>query len=142
MRLKQTQRELLAHSKLKISLLKFLVYTYKHFSACSGYMSPEYALDGRFSTKSDVYSFGVLVLEIVSGKRNRGFIHPEHDNNLIGHVIYRKLTCLLIYKHRARSTLLPNNYFLIFRHGDCIMKEGQWNSLIQLLINQSIHPKF
>ncbi|XP_024964695.1 G-type lectin S-receptor-like serine/threonine-protein kinase At4g27290 isoform X1 [Cynara cardunculus var. scolymus] len=50
-----------------------------------GYMSPEYALDGIFSIKSDVFSFGVLTLEIVSGKRNRGFVHPEHDNNLIGH---------------------------------------------------------
>ncbi|KAF5802382.1 putative protein kinase RLK-Pelle-DLSV family [Helianthus annuus] len=50
-----------------------------------GYMSPEYALDGIFSTKSDVFSFGVLVLEIVSGSRNRGFIHTKHDNNLIGH---------------------------------------------------------
>ncbi|CAH1449865.1 unnamed protein product [Lactuca virosa] len=50
-----------------------------------GYMSPEYALDGVFSIKSYVFSFGVLVLEIVSGKKNRGFIHPEHDNNLIGH---------------------------------------------------------
>ncbi|KAJ6828302.1 receptor-like serine/threonine-protein kinase SD1-8 [Iris pallida] len=37
-----------------------------------GYMSPEYAMDGIFSVKSDVYSFGVLVLEIVSGKKNRG----------------------------------------------------------------------
>nr|XP_043616634.1 G-type lectin S-receptor-like serine/threonine-protein kinase At4g27290 isoform X2 [Erigeron canadensis] len=50
-----------------------------------GYMSPEYALDGLFSTKSDVFSFGVLVLEIISGKRNRGFIHSDHSNNLIGH---------------------------------------------------------
>ncbi|KAI3769200.1 hypothetical protein L6452_00300 [Arctium lappa] len=50
-----------------------------------GYMSPEYALDCLFSIKSNVFSFGVLVLEIVSGKRNRGFVHPEHDNNLIGH---------------------------------------------------------
>ncbi|KAK9075911.1 hypothetical protein SSX86_004241 [Deinandra increscens subsp. villosa] len=50
-----------------------------------GYMSPEYALDGRFSTKSDVFSFGVLVLEIISGNRNRGFFHTNHDNNLIGH---------------------------------------------------------
>nr|XP_043620442.1 G-type lectin S-receptor-like serine/threonine-protein kinase At4g27290 isoform X2 [Erigeron canadensis] len=50
-----------------------------------GYMSPEYALDGLFSTKSDVFSFGVLVLEIISGKRNRGFIHSNHSNNLIGH---------------------------------------------------------
>ncbi|KAI7757040.1 hypothetical protein M8C21_003153, partial [Ambrosia artemisiifolia] len=34
----------------------------------------------------DVFSFGVLVLEIVSGKRNRGFIHPVNENNLVGHV--------------------------------------------------------
>ncbi|KAL7592390.1 hypothetical protein Lser_V15G35264 [Lactuca serriola] len=50
-----------------------------------GYMSPEYAINGVFSVKSDVFSFGVIVLEIVSGKRNRGFIHSEHGNNLIGH---------------------------------------------------------
>ncbi|XP_028102550.1 G-type lectin S-receptor-like serine/threonine-protein kinase B120 [Camellia sinensis] len=36
-----------------------------------GYMSPEYVVNGLFSVKSDVFSFGVLVLEIVSGKRNR-----------------------------------------------------------------------
>ncbi|KAM0845701.1 hypothetical protein ACQ4PT_056176 [Festuca glaucescens] len=34
-----------------------------------GYMSPEYALEGVFSSKSDVYSFGVLLLEIVSGSK-------------------------------------------------------------------------
>jgi hypothetical protein len=39
----------------------------------SGYMSPEYALEGLFSIKSDVFSFGVLLLEIVSGKKNTGF---------------------------------------------------------------------
>ncbi|WOH04254.1 hypothetical protein DCAR_0623663 [Daucus carota subsp. sativus] len=50
-----------------------------------GYMSPEYAIDGLFSTKSDVYSFGVLVLEILSGKRNRCFEHPDHNLNLLGH---------------------------------------------------------
>ncbi|CAI0468098.1 unnamed protein product [Linum tenue] len=36
-----------------------------------GYMAPEYLMHGNFSIKSDVFSFGVLVLEIVSGKRNR-----------------------------------------------------------------------
>ncbi|KAL8510423.1 hypothetical protein ACS0TY_017294 [Phlomoides rotata] len=51
----------------------------------NGYMSPEYALDGLFSVKSDVFSFGVLVLEIVSGKKNRGFIHKDHQLNLLGH---------------------------------------------------------
>ncbi|KAI7981994.1 G-type lectin S-receptor-like serine/threonine-protein kinase [Camellia lanceoleosa] len=50
-----------------------------------GYMSPEYAVDGLFSVKSDVFSFGVLVLEIVSGKKNRGFYHPDHHLNLLGH---------------------------------------------------------
>ncbi|KAK4387938.1 G-type lectin S-receptor-like serine/threonine-protein kinase [Sesamum angolense] len=50
-----------------------------------GYMSPEYAVDGLFSIKSDVFSFGVLVLEIVSGKRNRGFSHDDHSLNLLGH---------------------------------------------------------
>ncbi|KAK9155979.1 hypothetical protein Sjap_003459 [Stephania japonica] len=50
-----------------------------------GYMSPEYAIDGLFSVKSDIFSFGVIVLEIVSGKKNRGFNHPGHSLNLLGH---------------------------------------------------------
>jgi serine/threonine protein kinase len=49
-------------------------------------MSPEYAMDGVFSVKSDVYSFGVLVLEIISGKKNRGIYHSSPDLNLLGHV--------------------------------------------------------
>ncbi|KAL2943976.1 hypothetical protein RDABS01_032323 [Bienertia sinuspersici] len=44
-----------------------------------GYMAPEYAIDGHISVKSDVFSFGVLVLEIISGKKNRGFTHPDHE---------------------------------------------------------------
>ncbi|KAL8128241.1 G-type lectin S-receptor-like serine/threonine-protein kinase At4g27290 isoform X2 [Apium graveolens] len=51
-----------------------------------GYMSPEYAFDGLFSVKSDVYSFGVSLLEVITGKRNRAFVHPGHSHNLIGHV--------------------------------------------------------
>ncbi|KAH0454783.1 hypothetical protein IEQ34_016707 [Dendrobium chrysotoxum] len=34
-----------------------------------GYMAPEYALHGFFSTKSDVYSFGMLILEIITGEK-------------------------------------------------------------------------
>ncbi|KAK1309367.1 Receptor-like serine/threonine-protein kinase SD1-8 [Acorus calamus] len=48
-----------------------------------GYMSPEYAMDGVFSVKSDVYSFGVLVLEILSGRRNRGIYQSNPDLNLL-----------------------------------------------------------
>lgn len=50
-----------------------------------GYMPPEYAIDGNFSLKSDVFSFGVILLEMVSGKKNRGFFHPDHKLNLLGH---------------------------------------------------------
>ncbi|KAL4563135.1 hypothetical protein LXL04_027168 [Taraxacum kok-saghyz] len=49
-----------------------------------GYMSPEYAMEGHFSTKSDVFSFGVLILEIISGKRNRGSYNTSNNLNLLG----------------------------------------------------------
>uniref|UniRef100_A0A7N2L117 non-specific serine/threonine protein kinase n=1 Tax=Quercus lobata TaxID=97700 RepID=A0A7N2L117_QUELO len=39
-----------------------------------GYIPPEYARKGVYSTKSDVYSFGVLLLQIISGKRT-AFYH-------------------------------------------------------------------
>ncbi|CAI9756892.1 unnamed protein product [Fraxinus pennsylvanica] len=67
-----------------------------------GYMSPEYAIDGHFSVKSDVFSFGVLVLEIVSGKRNRGFSHKDHHHNLLGHA-------WMLYKE-GRSLELVDTY--------------------------------
>ncbi|KAL6596098.1 hypothetical protein ACP70R_047462 [Stipagrostis hirtigluma subsp. patula] len=50
-----------------------------------GYMSPEYAMDGVISMKSDVFSFGVLVLEIITGRRNRGSYEHELDLNLLGY---------------------------------------------------------
>jgi serine/threonine protein kinase len=60
------------------------------WASLSGYMSPEYAMDGVFSMKSDVYSFGVLVLEIIAGKRNRGFYEEELDLNLLRYVSSRE----------------------------------------------------
>ncbi|XP_041011869.1 receptor-like serine/threonine-protein kinase SD1-8 isoform X2 [Juglans microcarpa x Juglans regia] len=48
-----------------------------------GYMSPEYAMEGRYSIKSDVFSFGVLLLEILSGKKNKGFNSSESFGLLI-----------------------------------------------------------
>lgn len=48
-----------------------------------GYMAPEYAITGHFSVKSDVFSFGVIVLEIVSGQRNRYFTRPQDEEALL-----------------------------------------------------------
>jgi len=49
-------------------------------------MSPEYVMEGNFSTKSDVYSFGVLLLEIVCGRKNNSFYDVDHPLNLVGYV--------------------------------------------------------
>ncbi|CAA3009733.1 G-type lectin S-receptor-like serine/threonine-protein kinase At4g27290 isoform X1 [Olea europaea var. sylvestris] len=58
--------------------------TTKRVVGTYGYMAPEYAFYGLFSVKSDVFSFGILLLEILSGKKNRGFDHPL-SQNLIGY---------------------------------------------------------
>ncbi|XP_068669525.1 cysteine-rich receptor-like protein kinase 10 isoform X2 [Aristolochia californica] len=50
-----------------------------------GYMAPEYAKNGVFSTKSDVFSFGVLVLEIVMGRKNSSFSESEDSTNLLSY---------------------------------------------------------
>ncbi|XP_021293807.1 cysteine-rich receptor-like protein kinase 10 [Herrania umbratica] len=51
-----------------------------------GYMSPEYAMHGRFSEKSDVFSFGILILEIICGKMNTSFCHSQYTENLLTYV--------------------------------------------------------
>ncbi|XP_071716109.1 cysteine-rich receptor-like protein kinase 29 [Rutidosis leptorrhynchoides] len=48
-----------------------------------GYMAPEYVMQGQFSVKSDVFSFGVLVLEIVTGQKNRSFWNGENTEDIL-----------------------------------------------------------
>ncbi|WRX28508.1 Protein kinase domain - like 10 [Theobroma cacao] len=50
-----------------------------------GYMAPEYAIDGLFSAKSTVFSSGILLLEILSGKKDRGLYHPTQSAYLVEH---------------------------------------------------------
>lgn len=52
----------------------------------SGYMAPEYAMQGQYSVKSDVYSFGVSVLEIISGKKNSSFYQADGAHDLLSYV--------------------------------------------------------
>lgn len=49
-------------------------------------MPPEYVVFGQYSMKSDIFSFGVIVLEIISGKKNREFANQEYHLNLLVHV--------------------------------------------------------
>ncbi|RYR10591.1 hypothetical protein Ahy_B05g079027 [Arachis hypogaea] len=57
----------------------------------SGYISPEYALQGLFSKKSDVFRFGVLLLEIINGRKNSSFYENVESLNLLGFVSFFKL---------------------------------------------------
>ena len=52
-------------------------------------------MEGLFSIKSDVYSFGILMLEIISGKRNSGFYHPERAQSLPSYVRISSLSISL-----------------------------------------------
>ncbi|GKB75731.1 hypothetical protein Tco_0942626, partial [Tanacetum coccineum] len=38
-----------------------------------------------YCMQGDETLFGVLVLEIVSGKKNRGYVADDHHDNLLGH---------------------------------------------------------
>jgi len=49
-------------------------------------MAPEYVIAGQYSAKSDVYSFGIIVLEIVSGKRNKFFSQEVDEESLLQRV--------------------------------------------------------
>ncbi|CAN6227431.1 unnamed protein product [Urochloa humidicola] len=56
--------------------------SYATGTACGtlGYIAPEFAMSHRATRQTDIYAFGVLILEVVTGKRNRDV--PEDD----GHV--------------------------------------------------------
>ncbi|KAF7126280.1 hypothetical protein RHSIM_Rhsim11G0080900 [Rhododendron simsii] len=87
--LKEFKNEVILIAKLQhpnlVRLLGCCILGEERMLVYDGYMAPEYAIDGLFSTKSDIFSFGVIVLEIMSGKRNRKFHHADHDLNLLGH---------------------------------------------------------
>ncbi|KAL2324337.1 hypothetical protein Fmac_023395 [Flemingia macrophylla] len=69
-----------------------------------GYMSPEYAMHGKFSVKSDVFSFGVLVLEILSGKKNNYESHQADDLLSFAWMNWTNQTPFLILDPKLRGS--------------------------------------
>lgn len=52
-------------------------------------MAPEYIVAGHFSVKSDVYSFGIIVLELVSGLKNKYFRQQGDHESLLYQVHFQ-----------------------------------------------------
>ena len=73
---------------LHLSEDSILNISFAFFCVKSGYMAPEYAMEGIYSIKSDVFSFGVLLIEIISGKRNASFSEMEDAPSLLAYVSY------------------------------------------------------
>lgn len=63
-------------------------------------MAPEYVKHGQFSVKSDVYSFGVMLLEMISGERNKNF-EAEGLPAFVSFVDHKFI--LFRYKKRIRT---------------------------------------
>ncbi|XP_071725857.1 G-type lectin S-receptor-like serine/threonine-protein kinase At4g27290 [Rutidosis leptorrhynchoides] len=112
-----------------------------------GYMSPEYVINGIFSTKSDVFSFGVLVLEIVSGKKNRGFNHPEHVNNLTGHAwsVYNKGRTIELMNPSLAESCHPDEVIRSVAVGLlCVQKKAEdrpnMSSVVRMLDGEGALP--
>ncbi|XP_031120580.1 uncharacterized protein LOC116023714 [Ipomoea triloba] len=113
-----------------------------------GYMSPEYAVHGAFSVKSDVFSFGVSVIEIVSGKRNRGFRHQDHCESLLGHawkLFINGRSAELIDEHLAEPCYLPQVLRSIHIGLLCVQQHPEdrpsMSSIVKMLDSEDVLPE-
>ncbi|CAN4102811.1 unnamed protein product [Withania somnifera] len=113
-----------------------------------GYLSPEYALHGRYSVKSDVFSFGILILEIVSGKSNRRFSHPDYNLNLLGHAwkLYKEgRSAELLDEYLADSCSTPEVERSICVGLLCVQQcpedRPSMSSAVMMLNNEGVLPQ-
>ncbi|KAK6154298.1 hypothetical protein DH2020_008546 [Rehmannia glutinosa] len=109
---------------------------------------PEYAIDGVFSVKSDVFSFGVLVLEIVSGKKNRGFSHKNHSHNLLGHawMLYKEERSLELVDSDLRNSCYLLEVLRSIHIGLLCVQElpedrPTMSSVVLMLSNEGVLPQ-
>ncbi|XP_029124800.1 G-type lectin S-receptor-like serine/threonine-protein kinase SD1-1 isoform X1 [Cajanus cajan] len=113
-----------------------------------GYIPPEYAARGHFSMKSDVFSYGVIVLEIVSGKKNREFSDTEHCNNLLGHawILWTKERALELLDELLGEQCLPSEVIRCIQVGLlCVQQRPKdrpdMSSAVLMLNGDKLLPK-
>ncbi|KAF8689298.1 hypothetical protein HU200_042094 [Digitaria exilis] len=86
----QLKNELALVAKLKhrnlVSLVGVCLEQQERLLVYDGYMAPEYVTRGNYSVKSDVFSFGVMVLEILTGRKNKRSSKPRQSEDLLATV--------------------------------------------------------
>ncbi|THG11893.1 hypothetical protein TEA_012557 [Camellia sinensis var. sinensis] len=129
-------------------LIALLLLVLHSMFCCNGYMSPKYAIDGLFSVKSDVFSIGVLVLEIVSGKKNRGFYHPGHSLNLLGHAwrLYEEGKSLelideTLWDLRYQTEMLRSIHVGLLCVQESLEDRPSMSSIVLMLGNEATLPR-
>ncbi|KFK30404.1 hypothetical protein AALP_AA7G256600 [Arabis alpina] len=79
-----------------------------------GYMAPEYTMQRIYSAKSDVFSFGVMLLEIISGKKNREITRLNDGETLQSYIwsYWSKGNGLEIVDPVIKDTSFPSDQVL------------------------------
>ncbi|TXG47216.1 hypothetical protein EZV62_026510 [Acer yangbiense] len=113
----------------------------------SGYMSLKYTLDGVFSMKSDIFSFGVILLEIISGKKNRGFFHDDPYSNLIQYTweLWRDGKALEIVDSCITDSYSSNELLRCIQVGHLCAQDNardrpSMSTVVFMLCNETILP--
>ncbi|GMP52721.1 hypothetical protein CsSME_00018431 [Camellia sinensis var. sinensis] len=89
---------------------------------------------------------GVLVLEIVSGKKNRGFYHPGHSLNLLGHRLYEEGKSLelideTLWDLRYQTEMLRSIHVGLLCVQEILEDRPSMSSIVLMLGNEATLPR-
>ncbi|KAK7256932.1 hypothetical protein RIF29_30539 [Crotalaria pallida] len=102
-----------------------------------GYLAPEYAESGKFSTKTDVYSFGVVLLQLITGMRTT-------DKRLGGKSLARPLLKERSYPDLIDERIMDNHdyhqlFWMIRLAEKCLSRDPQKRLAMNTVVSALIH---
>nr|XP_027062940.1 putative receptor-like protein kinase At4g00960 [Coffea arabica] len=110
-----------------------------------GYMAPEYTRCGQFSVKSDVFSLGVVILEIITGKKNRSFNVSEDSEGLLSYAWkhWRNGDPLALLDSSVGDSYIKSEVIQCVQVGlvcveEVVSKRPTMASVVQMLNNSSV----